>query len=88
MQGMDQVTIKHQNILSMSAIAKPLPMTDILSTYSDVFDGTGKLERKYHLAINPEITPVVHHQGRFLSPSRTVCSQNCINLLKLILLHL
>ena len=44
----------------MSTEAIPLTLSDIISNYSDVSDGTGKLEGSYHLFIVFDIAPVVH----------------------------
>ena len=60
MQDMNLVTIQYQNILTVSTEGKPLTISDIVSSYADVFDGTERLEGKYHFVIDPEITPVVH----------------------------
>lgn len=60
MQDMNLVSIHHQNILCISRDTKPLTMSDIVTDYEDVFTGTGKLEGKYHLVLDPDIKPVVH----------------------------
>ena len=62
-QAMNLMTINYENIKSVqqgAPVSTPLNKQQVLDEYADVFEGTGKLEGKYHLEIDERVTPVVH----------------------------
>ncbi|XP_060070555.1 uncharacterized protein K02A2.6-like [Ylistrum balloti] len=61
MQDMELIKVQHENILSLKDTqTSTLTHNDITTRYSDVFEGIGKLEGKYHLVVDPTVPPVVH----------------------------
>ena len=58
-QRIKLITVYYENILLVEH-SSLLTREAIPQEYSDVFEGTGELEDEYHLALNPEMTPVVH----------------------------
>lgn len=67
MQQMNLITVRYGNILSLSVKTNRTPLTKetLMTQYSDIFQGTGKFEEPYKLAVEPDSVPVVH-------PSRPV----------------
>ena len=59
-QRMKLITVQYENILSLKKPHNPLLVEDIHREFADVFEGNGHFQGKYHLSIDPEVTPVVH----------------------------
>lgn len=58
---MELVKVQYVNILSITDTPKPsLSYDDITKTYADAFEGLGKFEGKFHLVVDPTVTPKVH----------------------------
>ena len=63
MQEMNLIKVNYENILNVRQhrlASSPLTKDDLFREYGDVFQGTGCLDGKYHLTIDPDIAPVVH----------------------------
>lgn len=62
-QKMELLVIQHQNILQVESTqlqnTDSLTEHEILSNYSDLFTGLGKIEGKLHLEVDETVTPVV-----------------------------
>jgi hypothetical protein len=63
-QEMELVNIKYDNIClryeNICTVSEPLTKEDLMRDYADVFQGTGKLQGKYHIEVDPDVTPKVH----------------------------
>ncbi|CAC5410926.1 unnamed protein product [Mytilus coruscus] len=61
-QAMNLVTVNYENIKAVrqGALTKPLSKEIVMKEYADIFEGTGKLEGKYHLELDNTANPVVH----------------------------
>ncbi|CAC5402113.1 unnamed protein product [Mytilus coruscus] len=61
-QAMNLVTVNYENIKTVrqGALTKPLSKEIVMKEYADIFEGTGKLEGKYHLELDNTANPVVH----------------------------
>lgn len=64
-QQIGLLTVQHENILTVretenQKINQPLTLNTSMQEYKDVFEGTGKLEGKYHLNVDRSVPPVVH----------------------------
>ncbi|CAC5412463.1 unnamed protein product [Mytilus coruscus] len=59
---MNLVTVNYENIKAVrqGALTKPLSKEIVMKEYADIFEGTGKLEGKYHLELDNTANPVVH----------------------------
>lgn len=65
---MNLVEIKYENILAVDnseaqfgcSSNSPMTLQSLTKKYSDVFEGTGLLQGKYKLDLDPSVTPVVH----------------------------
>ena len=62
MQQMDLIHIRFENILSIDDNLKTGPLTNdqLVHQYANVFEGTGKLKKPYHLEVDPDAKPVIH----------------------------
>ena len=49
---------------------------DLQALYPDRFDGIGKFEGKYHIVTDPDVPPVVHHQGSDQYTLRIILKRN------------
>ena len=61
-QQMSLITVRYENILLLSVKSSKTALTKdtLIEQYSDVFQGTGKFDKQYHVTIDPDATPVVH----------------------------
>lgn len=64
MQQMDLVRVQHKNVIAVNIEVQsrrqyPVSMEEVLKEYPDVFQGTGKLKRKYKLDIEENAEQVV-----------------------------
>ncbi|VDI59164.1 Hypothetical predicted protein [Mytilus galloprovincialis] len=61
-QAMNLVTVNYENIKAVrqGALSKPLSKETVMKEYADIFEGTGKLQGKYHLELDNTANPVVH----------------------------
>ena len=61
-QAMNLLTINYENIKAVrkEAPSEPLSKEKVLKEFADVFEGTGKLQGKYHLELDENATPIVH----------------------------
>ena len=62
-QQMEFRTVRTDNLRSVHARTEesfPLNKRQLLEEFADVFEGTGKLEGKYHLMLDESKRPVVH----------------------------
>ncbi|VDH97221.1 Hypothetical predicted protein [Mytilus galloprovincialis] len=61
-QAMNLVTVNYENIKAVrqGALFKPLSKETVMKEYADIFEGTGKLQGKYHLELDNTANPVVH----------------------------
>jgi hypothetical protein len=61
-QAMNLLTINYENIKAVrkGAPSEPLSEEKVLKEFADVFEGTGKLQGKYHLELDENATPIVH----------------------------
>ncbi|VDI61501.1 Hypothetical predicted protein [Mytilus galloprovincialis] len=59
---MNLVTVNYENIKAVrqGALSKPLSKETVMKEYADIFEGTGKLQGKYHLELDNTANPVVH----------------------------
>ena len=62
MQQMNLITVRYENILSLSVKTNRTPLTKetLMTKYSDIFQGTGKFEEPYNLIVESDCVPVVH----------------------------
>ena len=49
---------------------------DLQALHPDRFDGIGKFEGKYHIVTDPDVPPVVHHQGNDQYTLRIILKRN------------
>ena len=58
-QAMSLLTINFENI---KAVRKGVPLSKekVLKEFANVFEGTGKLQGKYHLELDENATPIVY----------------------------
>lgn len=65
---MELIQGKHENILAVGQTERKngalLTKDKLLQQYLDVFNGTGKIDGKYHLDIEDGAVPVVHQPRR------------------------
>ena len=61
-QAMSLLTINYENIKvdRQGASSEPISKEKVLKEFADVFEGTGKLQGKYHLKLDENATPIVH----------------------------
>jgi hypothetical protein len=61
-QAMSLLTINYENIKAVreGAPSEPLSKEKVMKEFADVFEGTGKLQGKYHLELDENATPIVH----------------------------
>ncbi|CAC5404988.1 unnamed protein product [Mytilus coruscus] len=61
-QAMNLATVNYENIKAVrqGALSKPLSKEIIMKENADIFEGTGKLQGKYHLELDNTANPVVH----------------------------
>ena len=61
-QAMSLLTINYENIKAVrqGAPSEPLSKEKVLKEFADVFEGTGKLQGKYHLELDENATPIVY----------------------------
>ena len=59
---MDLIQVRFENILSLvaSPYKEALAKEKLVDQFPDVFQGTGKLSKPYHLQIDPSAKLVVH----------------------------
>ena len=64
-QQMGLITICKENVMKVDDNETvPLSKEKLLEIYSDVFEGTGKFEGKYHMEVDDDATPVIHPPRR------------------------
>ena len=60
--AMSLLTINYENIKAVrqGAPSEPLSKEKVLKEFANVFEGTGKLQGKYHLELDENATPIVY----------------------------